>query len=161
MTSDVPIEDYGLLGDTRTAALVASDGSIDWLCIPRFDANPVFGRLIGGPGAGRFRMAPAQGVSVVSRRYRPETATLETTWQTEAGRLTLTEGMVAEVSGQLLPATLLVRRLTAQDGPVEVIVEFDPRLGELQAAPTAHGAGDGPDGDGRARPPPDCGDVGR
>ncbi|WP_353511362.1 glycoside hydrolase family 15 protein [Intrasporangium sp.] len=142
MTSgDVPIEDYGLLGDTRTAALAASDGSIDWLCIPRFDANPVFGRLVGGPEAGSFRMAPAEGLSLVSRRYRPETATLETTWRTDTGRLTLTEGMVAEVSGQLLPPTLLVRRLTAEDGPVEVVVEFDPRLGELQAVPTVQQRG--------------------
>lgn len=140
-SSDVPIEDYGLLGDTRTAALVASDGSIDWLCIPRFDANPVFGRLVGGRESGKFLLAPADDGTVIRRRYRPQTATLETTWQTEAGRLTLTEGMVAEVSGQLLPPTLLVRRLTAEDGPVEVFLEFDPRLGEGQAAPTVQQRG--------------------
>jgi GH15 family glucan-1,4-alpha-glucosidase len=51
-----PIEDYGLVGDTRTAALVGSDGAIDWLCVPRFDGQPVFGRLVGGPAAGTFRM---------------------------------------------------------------------------------------------------------
>ncbi|HXQ56292.1 MAG TPA: trehalase-like domain-containing protein, partial [Actinomycetes bacterium] len=54
-----PIEGYGLLGDTRTAALVALDGAIDWLCVPRFDGQPVFGRLVGGPAAGTFRMGPA------------------------------------------------------------------------------------------------------
>ena len=63
----------------------------------------------------------------------PSTATLETTWQTDSGRLTLTEGMVAEVGGRLLPATMLVRRLTAPDGPVEAVIDFDPRLG--RAAP--------------------------
>lgn len=71
-----PIEDYGLLGDTRTAALVASDGSLDWLCVPRFDGHPVFGRLVGGPDAGAFRLGPAGPATVISRRYRPDSATL-------------------------------------------------------------------------------------
>ncbi len=92
-----PIEDYGLIGDTRTGALVASDGAIDWLCIPRFDGSPIFGRLVGGPTAGTFRLGPARPSAVSARRYRPESATLETTWVTADGSLTLTEGMVAEV----------------------------------------------------------------
>src|SRR3954454_19899369 len=87
---EVRIEDYGLLGDTRTAALVSSDGSVDWLCVPRFDGEPVFGLVVGGPGAGSFRLAPAHAATVVARRYRPDSATLETTWQTDRGRLTLT-----------------------------------------------------------------------
>jgi GH15 family glucan-1,4-alpha-glucosidase len=139
---EIPIEDYGLLGDTRTAALVASDGSIDWWCIPRFDGRPVFGRLIGGPAAGSFRLAPAVRATVVDRRYLPRCATLETTWRTEAGRLTLTEGMVAEVSGRLLPSTMLVRRLTALDSPVEAVIQFDPRLGVDRARPRAHHRGE-------------------
>ena len=121
-----PIEDYGLLGDTRTAALVGSDGSVDWLCIPRFDGQPVFGQLVGGAAAGSFRLAPGHPAEVVTRGYRPDTATLETTWQTDTGRLTLTEGMVAEVGGRLLPATMLVRRLTAPDGPVEAVITLRP-----------------------------------
>jgi GH15 family glucan-1,4-alpha-glucosidase len=136
-----PIEDYGLLGDTRTAALVDSDGSVDWLCLPRFDGQPVFGQLIGGAAAGSFRLAPAHPAEVVARGYRPDTATLETTWRTDTGRLTLTEGMVAEVAGQLLPATMLVRRLTAPDGPVEAVITFDPRLGERRRAPRAEHRG--------------------
>ena len=86
----VPIEDYALLGDTRTAALVGPDGSVDWLCVPRFDGRPLFGRLVGGPAAGRFGLVPARPIALASRRYHPESVTLETTWNTEAGPLTLT-----------------------------------------------------------------------
>lgn len=138
----VPIEDYALLGDTRTAALVAPDGSIDWFCLPRFDGQPVFGRLVGGTPAGHFRLGPADPATLVSRRYRPDCCTLETTWQTNTGRLTLTEGMVAEVSGRLLPPTILVRRLSAADGPVTAVIEFDPRLGDLHQLPKSQQRGD-------------------
>jgi GH15 family glucan-1,4-alpha-glucosidase len=137
-----PIEDYGLLGDTRTAALVGSDGAIDWLCVPCFDGQPVFGRLVGGPAAGTFRMGPAGAAAVIARRYRPHTATLETTWATPGGRLTLTEGMVADVTGRLLPSSLLVRRLTATDGPVDAVIQFDPRLGERHRLPRVEHRGD-------------------
>jgi GH15 family glucan-1,4-alpha-glucosidase len=130
-----PIGGYGLLGDTRTAALVADDGAIDWLCVPRFDGEPLFGRLVGGPPAGTFRAGPAGPATIVERRYRQHTATLETTWQAGAGRLTLTEAMVAEVAGRLLPATLLVRRLSAETGPVDAVIEFDPRLGAKHRPP--------------------------
>lgn len=123
-----PIGDYGLIGDTRTAALVSSDGAIDWLCLPRFDSPPVFGRLVGGPGGGYFRAGPASAASAAERRYLPDTATLETVWQSASARLTLTDGMVAEPGQRLLPATILVRRLTADGGPVDASVEFDPRL---------------------------------
>jgi GH15 family glucan-1,4-alpha-glucosidase len=130
-----PIADYGLLGDTRTAALVSSDGSLDWLCVPRFDGDPIFGRLVGGPDAGRFRLGPAIAATVVERKYRHHTATLETTWATPDGKLTLTEAMVAEVAGRLLPATILVRRLSADGGAVDALVEFDPRRGEERSRP--------------------------
>ena len=129
------IGDYGLIGDTRTAALVSSDGAIDWFCAPRFDGQPVFGRLVGGAPAGTFRVGPAGAAAVVERRYRRHTATLETTWAVGERRLTLTEAMVAEVSGLLLPATLLVRRLSAEGGAVDAVVEFDPRLGESHHPP--------------------------
>lgn len=131
----VAIEDYGLLGDTRTAALVGSDGSVDWMCIPRFDGEPVFGRLVGGATAGRFRLGPGRPAEVVTRSYRHGSATLETTWHTDTGRLTLTESMVAEVGGRLLPTTMLVRRLSAADGPVEAVIDFDPRLGARRQPP--------------------------
>lgn len=130
-----PIADYGLIGDTRTAALVASDGTIDWLCAPHFDGDPLFGRLVGGPDAGTFELGPTAPVARTTRRYRPGTATLETTWDVGDARLVLTDGMVAEPAGRLLPATLLVRRVTAHGGPVDVTVRFDPRFGEARIHP--------------------------
>ena len=137
-----PIADYGLVGDTRTGALVSSDGSVDWLCVPRFDGDPLFARLVGGPGSGHFRLGPAAPSPVRSRRYHPESATLETTWEGESGRLTLTEGMVAEVAGRLLPTTMLVRRLSSEGGPVDATVELDPRLGDERRPPRAERRGD-------------------
>jgi len=138
---DPLIEDYGLLGDTRTAALVDPAGSLDWMCVPRFDGDAIFGRLVGGEHAGHFKLGPAGPVHGVERRYRTDCNTLETTWRTSSGTLTLSEGMVAEVNGQLLPATMLVRRMTAQGGPVEAVLEFDPRLGEAHRRPhVAHRA---------------------
>jgi GH15 family glucan-1,4-alpha-glucosidase len=138
-----PIEEYGLLGDTRTAALVRADGAIDWFCVPGFDGEPLFGRLVGGPSAGTFRVGPAGPATLVERCYRRHTATLETTWATGASRLTLTEGMVAEVAGRLLPATLLVRRLSAEGGAVDAVVEFDPRLGVRHGRPRVRHDGAG------------------
>jgi len=129
------IANYGMIGDTRTAALVSSAGSIDWMCAPAFDGEPIFGALLGGWEAGQFVAGPAGPAHLLKRRYRGHTATLETTWSSGGGVLTLTEAMVAEVSGALLPTTLLVRRLTAHESPVAAVVRFAPRLGETHRVP--------------------------
>ena len=132
MTGDAhPIADYGLIGDTRTTALSSPRGSIDWLCAPRLDSEPLFGRLIGGPAAGCFALGPAEPVhpATVRRRYLPGTATLETTWARDRSRLTLTEGFVANVTGSLLPTNLLVRRIECHGSPASVRLQFDPRRG--------------------------------
>ena len=131
----VPIADYGLVGDTRTAALCSPAGSIDWLCLPRFDDAPVFGRLVGGEAAGWFGMGPADEAHVASRRYRPRSAVLETTWELRHSQLTLSEGMVANVAGRLLPPTLVVRRLQSRGGPSRVRICFDPRRGDPPRPP--------------------------
>jgi GH15 family glucan-1,4-alpha-glucosidase len=137
-----PIGDYGLLGDTRTAALVSADGAVDWLCAPAFDGEPVFGALLGGAEAGTFQAGPALPAERVVRRYRHHTATLETAWSSGEGRLILTEAMVAEVAGRLLPTTVLIRRLTAEGAPVRAVICFDPRLGERHRRPRIrHGCG--------------------
>ncbi|WP_458111071.1 glycoside hydrolase family 15 protein [Arthrobacter sp. R1-13] len=130
-----PIGDYGLLGDTRTAALVSADGAIDWFCVPSFDGEPVFGALLGGAEAGTFLAGPVLPARRVTRQYRHNSATLETVWSRGEGRLVLTEAMVSEVSGQLLPTTILVRRLRAEGSPMPAVVNFDPRLGEKHRRP--------------------------
>src|SRR4051794_32592549 len=79
------IEDYALIGDCHTAALVGKNGSIDWLCFPRFDSEACFAALLGTPEQGRWLLAPAEPIRKPTRRYRPNTLILETTFETEAG----------------------------------------------------------------------------
>ena len=78
------IEDYALIGDCETAALVGLDGSIDWLCLPRFDSDSCFARLLGAEDNGFWRVAPVKPSSV-DRRYLPGTLILETTFTTDGG----------------------------------------------------------------------------
>lgn len=87
------IEDHALIGDGRSAALVDRLGSIDWLCWPRFDGDTCFAALLGGPGDGHWRVAPAGPVRGLSRRYRPGTAILETLVATDGGTVMLTDLM--------------------------------------------------------------------
>ena len=129
MSPRVPIGAYGLIGDTRSAALVAPDGSIDWWCVPRFDDPPLFGRLVGGAEAGWFSVGPAESAAATARAYRPDTATLVTTWTVDGGALELADGLVAEVAGRFLPATVLVRRLSASGRTVRTRLHFAPRFG--------------------------------
>src|SRR6476620_2152276 len=79
------IEDYGLIGDLQTAALVGRDGSIDWLCLPRFDSPACFAALLDDDRAGRWLLAPAGGGPCTRRRYRGDTLVLESEWETESG----------------------------------------------------------------------------
>jgi GH15 family glucan-1,4-alpha-glucosidase len=87
------IEDYGLIGDCQTAALVGRDGSIDWLCLPRFDSGACFAALLGTPENGRWLLAPAGGVRSTRRRYRDETLVLETEFETDEGTVQVVDFM--------------------------------------------------------------------
>ena len=128
------IGDYGLIGDGRTAALCSSQGSIDWLCVPRFDSEPVFGRLVGGEHAGSFSIR-VDGVRETVRHYRDRSAVLETTWRTGSSEVRLTEGMVLDVSSSLIPQLVLVRRLETRGSPTVARIRFDPRRGLPGDAP--------------------------
>jgi GH15 family glucan-1,4-alpha-glucosidase len=79
------IEDYGLIGDLQTAALVGRDGSVDWLCLPRFDSPACFAALLGDAENGRWLLAPRAGGDCTNRRYRGDTLILESTWETDTG----------------------------------------------------------------------------
>jgi GH15 family glucan-1,4-alpha-glucosidase len=87
------IEDYALIGDCETAALVSREGSIDWLCLPRFDSRPCFAALLGTPEHGRWLIAPSEPVRSVQRRYRGDTAILETEFTTDGGVVTVVDFM--------------------------------------------------------------------
>src|SRR5215212_5526178 len=87
------IEDYGPIGDTRTAALVGRNGSIDWLCLPHFDSGACFAALLGDSRHGHWLVAPASPVHAVRRRYRPETLILETEFDTAEGAVRLIDFM--------------------------------------------------------------------
>ena len=88
-----PIEDYALIGDGETAALVSRAGSIDWLCVPRFDSPARFAALLGRPEHGCWRLAPRDAVRAVRRRYRDATLVLETDFETDAGAVTVVDCM--------------------------------------------------------------------
>jgi GH15 family glucan-1,4-alpha-glucosidase len=79
------IENYGLIGDMQTAALVGRDGSVDWLCLPRFDSASCFSALLGDDRHGRWRLAPTGDVRTSARRYRAGTLVLETDFETDEG----------------------------------------------------------------------------
>src|SRR5579872_6451116 len=87
------IEDYALLSDLRTAALVGKDGSVDWLCLPRFDAASCFARLLGDERHGYWRIAPTGDITEVRRRYRGSTLVLETEFHTPDGVVRLIDTM--------------------------------------------------------------------
>jgi GH15 family glucan-1,4-alpha-glucosidase len=120
----VNIEDYGLIGDCETAALVSKDCSIDWLCWPRFDSGACFAALLGNADNGRWRIAPAGDRLRPTRRYRPDTLILETTFVTDDGEI-----MVIDFLPLRTHASHLVRLVVGKRGTVamstELIIRFD------------------------------------
>jgi GH15 family glucan-1,4-alpha-glucosidase len=118
------IEDYALLGDLQTAALVGRSGSVDWLPFPRFDSSSCFGALLGGSEHGRWLLAPKGAGPATARRYRDETLILESEWQTDTGRVRVIDFMPPR---ETKPD--IVRIVEGLEGSVqmrtELVIRFD------------------------------------
>jgi GH15 family glucan-1,4-alpha-glucosidase len=137
------IEDYALIGDCETAALVARDGSIDWLCWPRFDSPACFAALLGTPDHGRWRIAPAGRVKSVTRRYIDESLVLETCFQTDDGEATLIDFMPPRAQKEDTEVSDLVRLVTCRRGTVAMEMELVLRFDYGQAVPWVEKLSDG------------------
>ncbi len=141
------IEDYALIGDMQTAALVGRDGTVDWLCLPRFDSASCFAGLVGDERHGRWRLAPAGEVRGSSRRYRPGTLVLESDFETAEGAVRVIDFMPRRGDGP----PRLMRIVEGLSGRVPMRMEFSvrPDYGSivpwLELAPDGVMATAGPD----------------
>ena len=118
------IEEYALIGDGETAALVARNGSIDWLCWPRFDSAACFAALLGTEDHGRWQIAPAATQARITRRYRDTTLILETEFEDPEGAVTLVDFMPPRADAPDL-VRIVVGRRGCMRLRMELIVRFD------------------------------------
>jgi GH15 family glucan-1,4-alpha-glucosidase len=128
------IEDYAVIGDLHTMALVGNDGSIDWLCLPRFDSGSCFARLLGGDESGYWKVAPADApdsVIATRRRYRGDTLVLETEMDTQDGTIRVVDCM--PIRGDSYPQ--VVRMVEGVSGSVDVHMELAIRFDYGSAVP--------------------------
>ncbi|HEY4968277.1 MAG TPA: trehalase-like domain-containing protein, partial [Steroidobacteraceae bacterium] len=132
----LPIENYALVGDCHTAALVGSDGSIDWLCLPRFDSGACFAALLGGPEHGRWLLSPAAPVLEVRRKYRGDSLVLETEFDTDEGSVRVIDFM--PLSDQRWDIIRIVEGLS---GRVSMRMELRVRFDYGSIVPWVHRSG--------------------
>ena len=133
-----PIEDYALIGDGVTAALVGRDGSIDWACFPRFDSPSAFARILDAAGGGHWRLAPVAPCTA-ARRYLPDTNILATTFTTAEGAVEILDFMPPQYAGSnmyVLGDNAVVRIARGLRGAVELRCQFAPRFDYARAKTT-------------------------
>jgi len=133
------LEDYGLIGDMQTAALVGRDGGIDWLCLPRFDSASCFAALLGTERHGRWLLAPADDVRAAARRYRPGTLVLETEFETADGAVRVVDFMPRRGDGP----PRLMRIVEGLHGRVPMRMELSLRPDYASITPWIEPASDG------------------
>jgi GH15 family glucan-1,4-alpha-glucosidase len=128
----LPIEGLGLIGDGTTAALVGLDGTIPWMCLPRFDSDPIFCGLLDRARGGRFRVAPEE-VLEARQRYEPDTAVLVTEMRTPTGLLRVTDALALRSGADLAEGAAdrgnLVRSAVVLEGHVRLVIDIEPRGG--------------------------------
>jgi GH15 family glucan-1,4-alpha-glucosidase len=117
------IEDYALIGDCKTAALVGRDGSIDWLCWPRFDSPACFAALLGTADNGRWLIAPTEPTIAINRQYRPGTLILETEFRTQSGSAKLVDFMPLGDGADVV--RIVIGRSGRLDFQIEFVVRFN------------------------------------
>jgi GH15 family glucan-1,4-alpha-glucosidase len=129
-----PIEDYGLVGNLETAALVAPDGSVDWFPFPHVESPTLFAAVLDADRGGSFRLGPANGGDG-TQRYLDRTNVLETRFETDGGTLAVTDFM-PPASGVDYPENVLYRKLECSEDPVDVELRFDPQFDYARVEPT-------------------------
>jgi GH15 family glucan-1,4-alpha-glucosidase len=133
------LEDYGLIGDLESAALVGRNGAIDWLCLPRFDSGACFSALLGDERHGRWLLAPASEVRATARRYRPKTLVLETEFETADGTVRVIDFMPRRGSGP----PRVMRMVEGVRGRVPMRMELSVRPDYATIVPWVERASDG------------------